>query len=139
MAPPFISWPGADGLQTASMWAWWFPNRPAFLGPVPVRDDPRYLLPPPPCPEKEEYFGMYGVRPRQVPLLGQDLTKPSTPPPCSAGYIPLLDQGVIRCVPGSAPSSMMTSKAPGAPSGMLSVTPQPRTFPVTSGYGWIEE
>lgn len=126
MAPPFIPWPGADGLLTTSMWAWRFPNTPPFLGPVPLRD-PRYLVVPPPCPEKEEYFGLYGVRPRQVPLLGQDFSKPPTPPPCSTGYIPVIDQGVLKCIPGSSGT---------LPNGLM--TPPQRTFHVSPGYGWTD-
>lgn len=163
MAPPFIPWPGADGLQTASMWAWWFPNRPGpFLGPVTVVDPPgeppTYLLGRgggggggrggfrgsfgrgfegeneglicgpgevgPECVVRLE--GMGGVQVRRVPLLGTDFDAPPTPPPCSVGYIPVVDRGIVKCIPGSMPS------------GMMPMTPHQRSFPVKAYYGWKE-
>ena len=203
MAPPFIPWPGADGLQTGSMWAWWFPNRPGpFLGPVTVVDppgEPPVYMPPgydlgrgdekkcnpgevgPNC--EENLQGLSGVRPRQVPLLGrgggggggrggfrgsfgrgfegedeglicgpgefgpecavrleglgginvrqvpvlgQDFDAKPTPPPCSVGTIPVIDRGIVKCIPGSMPS------------GMMPMTPHQRSFPVKAYYGWKE-
>jgi hypothetical protein len=107
MTAPFIPWPGADGILTSNMWAWWFPTRPQFLGPVPLREEPERL--------------MLGSS-----HMGQDFNAKPTPPPCSVGWIPVVDRGVVKCIPGSMPSGMMT------------MTPHPRTFPVKSYYGWRE-
>lgn len=68
--------------------------------------------------------GMGGIQPREVPILGADLYEKPTPPPCSAGYIPIIDRGVLKCTPGYQAS------------GMVNMTPVQRTFPVTAYYGW---
>ncbi len=251
MIPPFIDWPGTDGLMTGSMSAWWFPNKPGpWLGPVPVRDEdqPAYVLArgggggggarggfrgvpgrgvnegesipcgpgnygpdcPPPIEMEGAFLGEVPLRglsqaqsncdAQYGPILdrakadmdnaaaqiaalnqqiqatddpgtidslfkqldplamafdsaktnydqiyaayvsclgaaavqgvtagmGQDFSKKPTPPPCSTGYLPVIDRGVLKCIPASSPS------------GMNSVGPQQRTFPVKSFYGWTQ-
>lgn len=130
MTSPYIPWPGTDGNLTGNMWAWWFGARPQYLGPVPLVEAPAYdeevICGPgevwPDCGAQVE--GLGGVQPREVSILGAALDEKPTPPPCSAGYIPIIDRGVLKCTPGYMPSSM------------VNMTPQPRTFPVTAYYGW---
>ncbi len=221
MIPPFINWPGTDGLMTGSMSAWWFPNRPGpWLGPVPIRDEDQPALVlgrgggggggrggarggfrgegeslpcgpgnygpdcPPPflgqgAPDCSNYAAAVDQAKAQMdnvqatddpatinslftqldPLakafdaaqanynqananyvaclgagivqgisrgMGQDFSKKPTPPPCSTGYLPVIDRGVLKCIPASAPS------------GMTSPGFQQRTFPVKSFYGWTQ-
>lgn len=256
MIPPYRDWPGADGNMTGSMWAWWFPNKPAWLGPVPIReqDQPAYVLgrgggggaggfrggfrgmpdhgwnegeslpcgpgnygpdcPPPYLMMEGSFLGevpirglgqaqancdaqygpildqnkaamdnaaaqiaalnqqiqatddpatidrlfkqldplalafdsaktnydqvyasyvsclgaaaVQGVTQGITPGMGQDFSKKPTPPPCSTGYLPVIDRGVLKCIPASSPS------------GMTGGGPQQRTFPVKSFYGWTQ-
>jgi hypothetical protein len=117
--PPFRDWPGADGILTANMWAWRFPTRPAFLGPVPLVLRPEDIM------EIEE-----DDRENDYPYprgLGQDFAQKPTPPPCSTGYIPVINRGVAMCIPGTPASSMMAPMSP---------LPQGRTFSVKAWYGW---
>lgn len=118
MIPPYRDWPGADGIMTGNMAAWWFPTRPAFLGPVPLR-------------RREDYVE-FDERENDYPYprgLGQDFTKKPTPFPCSTGFIPVINRGVPMCIAGTPGSAMMTPMSP---------LPQRRTFPVKAWYGWKE-
>lgn len=54
--------------------------------------------------------------------LGQDFSRPVTGPPCASGYVPVIDRGVSKCIPGTAGSSMIGPASAGG-----AVT---RTFPV---------
>lgn len=112
MAYPFKSWPGADGLLTTNMWAWRFGTRPAFLGPVHVKTQEEI--------EEERRLRL---------SLGQGFfSMPPTPPPCAAGYLPVLNRGVLMCIHGSPGSAMI---GPGGPGGAAT-----RSFPVGPFYGW---
>lgn len=121
MIPPFRDWPGADGIFTGNMWAWRFPTRPAFLGPVRLVLRPEDVVEVEPDPRENDYPYPRG--------LGQDFSLKPTPPPCSTGYIPVVNRGVAMCIPGTPGSSMMAPMAP---------QPQRRTFPVKAWYGWRE-
>lgn len=119
--PPYRDWPGADGVLTGNMWAWWFPTRPAFLGPVPLKKEPDH---------RDEMVDVIVVdvnRPRAE--MGQDFSLKPTPPPCSLGYIPVINHGVMMCIPGTPGSGMMAPMNP---------MPQGRTFPVKAWFGWKE-
>jgi len=116
---PFIDWPGADGILTGNMWAWWFPTRPQFLGPVPLRRRPEDVD----FIEEDDLENDYPY-PRG---LGQDFAQKPTPFPCSTGFIPVINRGVPMCIPGTPGSAMMAPMAP---------LPQGRTFPVKAWYGW---